>query len=310
MTLFDPHVPLGRIYKPLLSRIEQRGNRGVFAVDLRAGNGFWAHMEWALEILAHCDAHGLAPYLRWTSPHYGVGAGIDWFSHFFDQHALTPAQWVLIRQGRVRISHVRSIHELGLPLNYDERLTLPLAHELFGRYLRVRPQFEREADDFVARNAFGDETLGIHYRVGDKVGVEAPDVPWPMMEGAIRGVLAAHPSLRRIFISSDVTWVLERMRQSFDVPVVWRDDSYRSVDVNAPPLTTVLADNREKGRDALVNCMLLARCAMLVKTPSILSAWSKVLNPALPVVQVEKSYPDCIWFPERAILEEAARSAS
>jgi hypothetical protein len=51
-------------------------------------------------------------------------------------------------------------------------------------------------------------------------------------------------------------------------------------------------DNYDKAFHALADCLLLSRCRALVKTPSALSAWSKVFGADMDVVLVGKPYPD------------------
>ena len=49
-------------------------------------------------------------------------------------------------------------------------------------------------------------------------------------------------------------------------------------------------DNYTKGLDAIVDCLLLSRCNLLIKTPSQLSAWSKVFNLDLKLVLMGQPY--------------------
>jgi hypothetical protein len=52
----------------------------------------------------------------------------------------------------------------------------------------------------------------------------------------------------------------------------------------------------------------LSRCGYLVKTPSYLSAWSRIFNPSLPVKLVSPPRPDAFWFPDsRLWLEQVAQ---
>src|SRR4029450_6672679 len=47
-------------------------------------------------------------------------------------------------------------------------------------------------------------------------------------------------------------------------------------------------DNYHKGFHAVVDCLLLSGCQALIKTPSALSAWSKLFGPDLDLVLVGK----------------------
>jgi len=48
-----------------------------------------------------------------------------------------------------------------------------------------------------------------------------------------------------------------------------------------------------------------------VKTPSYLSAWSKIFNPSLPVKLVSPPRPDAFWFPDSQLwIEQTAREAA
>ena len=53
-----------------------------------------------------------------------------------------------------------------------------------------------------------------------------------------------------------------------------------------------------------MNCLILSRCAALLKTASILSGWSKLFNPALPVVMLNRPPEENLWFPERVLVGE------
>jgi hypothetical protein len=54
------------------------------------------------------------------------------------------------------------------------------------------------------------------------------------------------------------------------------------------------------GREALVTCLLLARCGLLIKTPSYLSAWAKIFNPSLPVWLISSPLGKG-YFPDRVL---------
>jgi hypothetical protein len=47
----------------------------------------------------------------------------------------------------------------------------------------------------------------------------------------------------------------------------------------------------EKGLQAFADAWLLSQCDLLIKTPSLLSAWSKIFNMDLPLILVGKPRP-------------------
>jgi hypothetical protein len=61
------------------------------------------------------------------------------------------------------------------------------------------------------------------------------------------------------------------------------------------------ASNYKKGEGALIDCLLLSRCNTLIRTTSFLSAWASIFNPKLPIVLVNRPYPNKFWFPESAL---------
>jgi len=65
-----------------------------------------------------------------------------------------------------------------------------------------------------------------------------------------------------------------------------------------------LEDRLRIGREALVSSLLLSNCGLLVKTPSYLSAWSKIFDPSLPVKLASPPRPDAFWFPDSRLWDE------
>jgi hypothetical protein len=294
-----------RPHRPFLSRYWQRRNGDVFAVNVDSTIGFGASLEWCLEILMHCDTNALTPCLMLTGRNYrSATRGPDWFSYFFEQPALSDEQRERISSGRVHVSKVRTIRDLGLPRDYDAELTFDKASALVGKYLRVRKEILDEVDHFCKEHFNGRFALGVHYRGTDKIGEEASPIPWDRIERKIRHYLDTTPKPTTLFVSSDERGFIDWAEETFasTVAVVFRRDAYRSADGMAV-YNSRDGDRYERGRDALVNCLILSRCSLLIKTPSILSGWSKIFNPSLPVVMVGTPFANQRYFPEREILE-------
>jgi len=119
----------------------------------------------------------------------------------------------------------------------------------------------------------------------------------------IEHYLKLHPDTDRVFIASDDINFIENIEKaSVGRPILYRNDSFRARDGNSIHRSAA-TDKYEITRDAIVNCLLLSRCDALLKTASILSGWSKLFNPRLPVVMLNRPYGEYQWFPERDLVD-------
>jgi hypothetical protein len=273
----------------LLARYHSR--HGVLAVELRSTVGLGARLEWCLEIMAFCDVHGLVPQFRFSYP--DSHRSTDYFGSLF-RTRLSPER-------PARFVTISSIIELDLGKDYDQVMTVELANHLINKYLVVREDVVSEVDDFCQRH-FGDSrVLGVHYRGTDKVR-ESPLVPYESVRRNIEHYLELYPSTGCIFVATDDANFLDHLRNaSIGRTIVWREDAFRSRDGSSVH-ESAYTDKHAMNRDALVNCLILSRCAAMLKTASILSGWSKLFNPRLPVVMLSKPHKEHLWFPERALV--------
>ncbi|MFL9894985.1 O-fucosyltransferase family protein [Paraburkholderia sp. RL17-381-BIF-C] len=282
----------------------QRLNRGIFAIEIQENSGFFSVMQMVLFILMYCDEKCLTPSISARGGLYGDPEGkIDWFSAFFDSmHGEATA----LLTHRVRKSTVRDLVQLGFRQRYEARLQLTSASELFFAHYRPAGHIQDEVDAICQQLEIGTSTLGAHFRGTDKT-LEAIPVSWGDFCRHIETTLAENPHLSNVFISSD--------EQAFlDFFVAW---PFRKP-VKVAPAKLLASGNTpvhfsgypglDIGREALVSSLLLSRCGYLVKTPSYLSAWSRIFNPSLPVKLVSPPRPDAFWFPDsRLWLEQVAQ---
>jgi hypothetical protein len=282
----------------------QRLNRGIFAIEIQENSGFFSVMQMVLFILMYCDEKCLTPSISARGGLYGDPEGkIDWFSAFFDSmHGEATA----LLTHRVRKSTVRDLVQLGFRQRYEARLQLMSASELFFAHYRPAGHIQDEVDAICQQLEIGTSTLGAHFRGTDKT-LEAIPVSWGDFCRHIETTLAENPHLSNVFVSSD--------EQAFlDFFVAW---PFRKP-VKVAPAKLLASGNTpvhfsgypglDIGREALVSSLLLSRCGYLVKTPSYLSAWSRIFNPSLPVKLVSPPRPDAFWFPDsRLWLEQVAQ---
>lgn len=259
------------------------------AVEIHNTVGIGARLEWVLEILAFCDENQLAPLFKFTYP----GSDKDYFKSFFaikGNPTTTPDS--------IKFIKIYSLSDLDLGKDYDKVLTMDLAAYLIKKYLAVQDDVMQEVDAFCTTHFQQKKVLAVHYRGTDKC-MEAPVVSYENVTNNIKLFCEKVPGIRSIFVSSDdANFIKYINNSSLELLVVSRDDAYRSD--NNEPIHRSQQGKYDINRDAIVNCLLLSRCDGLLKSASILSGWSMLFNPTLPMVMLNRPFDS--FFPERELL--------
>lgn len=291
--------------KPFYCPLQQRSNHGYYAVDIHARVGLFAQLNWCLSIFAHCELYELKPYVRLTSPFYTQNKADNWLDYLFipvNHSGLDPD---CSKDGRLRISCVTSLEQLGLPRDYEADMTLESAHELLKRHLRLCPEVQEYVDHYVTSRFDGRKVLGIHYRGTDK-GSEAEPVTYEHCIDSIHRFLQSHGEIDALFVASDEQAFVERVvREITAVEVIFHEDQERSRDGRAVHTRRAVGSNQVKAWEAMVNCLLLSRCDALLRTASFLSGWSSVFNPQLPVILLNRHHEAKCWFPDREVVKRS-----
>ncbi|GAB5096278.1 O-fucosyltransferase family protein [Caballeronia sp. HLA56] len=275
----------------------QRLNRNVFAIEIRENSGFFSVMQMVLFILKHCEEKRLTPQISARGGLYGDPEGkIDWFSALFES---VRASGDVKLPRRVRTSTVRDLVQLGLRQRHEAGLRLQSSSDLFRSHYRPVAAIRDEVDATCAKLDIGQSTLGVHYRGTDKK-FEAMTLPWADFCRLVEQTLALNPHLTNIFVSSDEQAFIDFFRAwPFNRPVSVAPAKLLST--GDMPVHFSGYPGLEIGREALVSSLLLSKCGYLVKMPSYLSAWSKILNPDLPTTLAVPPKPDAFWFPDSQI---------
>lgn len=291
--------------KPFYCPIQQRRNQGIFAVNIHAKIGFFAQLNWCLYIFAHCERFNLRPVIRLTSPFYVSATGDSWLDYFFENRRLTVADRSLIEDGTIKFSQISELDQLGLPTDYGSTMTLEIANQLLWDYLGIRKEIEDYVESYADRHFKNRITLGVHYRGTDKV-TEAPPVSREYIAETISKYLDANSKVDALFVASDESGFIKWIQQEFkSVEVLAHNDTKRSADGKPIHVHTTPADNYMKGKEALVNSMLLSKCSMLIRASSFLSAWSSIFNPQLPVIMLNRPFDSKSWFPDALLAKKS-----
>lgn len=256
--------------------------------ELTQPMGMFATLGAALLLAKACEEKGVEPYIMASSPLYrSPTRGPDWLSYFFDHRRVRPSAAeieALRRQNRIRI--IRQRGDINLFARGSERSEInnefsrfSEARRLFDKFFCIKLEILEKADDFAALHFDPDVPLGIHYR-GRAHRAEAEPVEYAEVTQA---ALDYFPKCSSVFVATEEPEFLDFARAELRGKklVVYSNPTKNDHRVEQE-------DNYAKGLDALCDCLLLSRCHGLVKTPSALSTWSKLLGGEVPVALVGK----------------------
>jgi hypothetical protein len=153
----------------------------------------------------------------------------------------------------------------------------------------VKPHIEEKVNQIV-EDSFGySSIIGVHYRGTDK-WTEAPIAPYDNVAAHVDEIIAqlqeiGHSDIK-IFIATDEQNFLDYMRVRYPSKVVCYEESERSIDGVCVHLSGTGGTPYQKGEDALIDCLLLAKTDILLKTSSNLSLCATYFNPDIPVIHM------------------------
>ena len=196
----------------------------------------------------------------------------------------------------------------AVPLDKD--LTFERAHRAFADHFRWRPFVTGMVDDFCSREGISEwDTMGVHFRGTDKPGNEGSHVKHELVIEAILDCLMRRDHefrFRSVFLATDEQPFADLLKDKLcealgSVRFCALDDPTRVSD--GAPLSIHARKSTITSCDCLayaaVNMLILSRCAFVLKSPSALSCFAKIMRPSLPLRLVNAFTGD--WFPDRAV---------
>ena len=249
-------------------------------------------------------------------------AGVQATHSLQDRRAISVPRWTddlinFLLEQRTTFSPSAEVLELhpnarlsAVPLY--KNLTFERAHRAFSGHFLWRPFVTDIVDDFCKRAGISKtETLGVHFRGTDKPGsAEAKEVEPELFIEAILDCLARRDHgfrFRSVFVATDeqpfADMLQDRLCKTLGASVQFcsLDDPTRVNDGARVPIH--YRKSSIPSRDCLlyaaINMLVLSRCALVLKSPSALSCFAKIMEPALPLRLVNGFKQD--WFPDGAV---------
>lgn len=182
--------------------------------------------------------------------------GPNWWNYFFQP----------INQGNHQAPpYVFSTQDTLALVNQGFLLSRERAFELIQKYVHIKPSIQQEVESFVQQHFQGFFIIGIHHRGTDKK-LEAPIVPYETTLFNLNWWLSNLPKevQVRIFVATDDQQFLDLMCQLYPNQIIY-SPFIRSKDGQALHYSeTAYANNYQKGKEALIDCLLLSKCNLLL----------------------------------------------
>lgn len=250
----------------------------------------------AVQMAWLAERSGIDVSFSFTNNLYAAPDGSpDWLPAFFERHDEGVGEPAIPLKINQRWDYLC----LGSGLN----LTLQDGHRLFHKYLGFNEAMRNMAVGFAKTHSLG-ESLGVHFRGTDKVREARQSSHQQMLDMIAFRLRDRH--FAGIFLATDEPAFEDAVRSTFpETPV----SSYNEAALSRSdgPIHFSGGDGFLKGREAVLNMMLLSNCAELVRTPSLLSGWAQVLSPQMPTQIINADGSRTATFPDGLLCRQSAR---
>jgi hypothetical protein len=160
------------------------------------------------------------------------------------------------------------------------------AQALVKKYIHVKQELNEQLEQFANREFNGQHILGVHIRGTDKSqldSIKPPEKYFPHIDA----YLQQHPD-SKIFLATDQSQFVTQMHMKYPGRIITQDVIRSESRTNS----FQKQDDKgyQKGKEVLLDCLLLSRCQYLFKCASAVSEYAHYFNPALNGMDLDEYY--------------------
>lgn len=208
--------------------------------------------------------------------------GLNWWEYYFEP----------IRYGSsdgTKIEHVGDMLKSHWGTEVISNMTRESAAYIINKYIKIKPHIQSKIDNFYQNNFSKNYTIGVAYRGTDKSS-EALRVSFEKVSETVYTFIQERRLKNyKIFVATDEQNLLDFMIERFGSRII-HIDAHRSLDDHTPVHHSdgymVEKDRYQIGEEALMDCVLLSKTNVLIKTHSNLSSSAANFSPLLEVINL------------------------
>lgn len=242
--------------------------------------GFFSMFRGTVGTFLVAEQNQLDPIVVWQNTLYNDNQFDNAWEYYFEQVSDYD-----MRKDRVH----RCQHNI-LPREFNTRLEM---NRLISKYVKVKQEIEDKVSDIVSD--LGENPLGVHVRMTDKHNCTnhgEPETGKPksveLYQNHIDKNLEQNDS--KIFLATDDFDVLEHMKGRYNDKIVTTDcirsTGHKSIHHD------LKGNNREKGEQVLIDCLVLSRCRHIIKGISNVALCAMFWNLDLTCENLNSIYND------------------
>lgn len=268
-----------KVFQILLCSLSLLLSNAAYALDslmlVSRDAGFFSVFMDVVNTLEAYDAgiiRGVQIDFKKTGLYYDANIGDNWWEYYFEPICLGDLTPPLKNSS-------------GLGEYYFHKPYPYLLHnQTIQKYVQLIPALEDELNSFIMENFTDHYMIGVHYRGTDK-RTECGRVSYERMLNVIENQIAKSPRNWKIFIATDEDGFLKTLEEKYQGRICYID-AQRSMDESTPLHTDPSVNHYLHGKEALLDCILLSRTNLLIRTCSNLSECCKYFSPYQQVIFV------------------------
>lgn len=294
--------------------------------------GFFAYVNFVLNQILYCEENNLIPVVyfgSWSSDgpnaYYDSGKGDNMWDYFFEPvagytysdikafiadhfHPLTEKNVIQLNDALLSYLHGGKPESIYCyPYGYYTDLNEDIdcwydrqrrkAQKLIKKHIHIHKHLTLEVDAFVKQYFSHHNVLGVHIRGTDKgcsseafhiVRIIPPKQYFPFIDEYIE----TYPDCK-IFLATDQTQFVDIVREKYGQRVITQSTILSDSNVNAFQKRD--GNNYQKGKEVLIDSLLLSRSSKLLKCASAVGEYAHYFNPTLKSIDVNERCGRLSW---------------